>query len=387
MKFSFFCMNTYHDPAKFGPEYTTYPMPSKYYDPEVGIRSVEDHLEMVRLADRTGFDWVSASEHHGWHILQVPNASVLLGAITQVTKRMKIAWMGPLVSMNNPVRVAEEAAMLDQLSGGRLILLCLRGTPNEFLSYGARPDETRPRTQEAIELIERAWSEPRPFSWQGRYFKFRTVSVWPGVTQRPVPIISSGNSLESATFAAKHRHGIGISYYPVELVADLVAFYKKECERFGWEPSPEQILYRCFGGVGESDEHAEDLEQRYYGGGGGLTTPISGRGKQVAGEFKVPEPPKRIGTDADPGGTKDKGAQGFALGKLAFKGSAETVVEQVREFVARTGVGVIDISFNGGGLTKDEVYASMQRFGEDVIPHVRDTDGGAAVREVSGVAH
>jgi alkanesulfonate monooxygenase SsuD/methylene tetrahydromethanopterin reductase-like flavin-dependent oxidoreductase (luciferase family) len=381
MKFSFFMMNTYADPEKFGAAYTTYPMPAKYYDPEVGLKSVADHMEQARLAEELGFDWISASEHHGWHILQTPNASLMLAALSQVTTRVKLAWMGPLVSMNNPIRVAEEAAMLDQLSGGRLIVLFLRGTPNEFLAYGVRPAETRPRTQEAIELISRLLVEPQPFSWQGRYFQYRNATVWPGLTQRGLfPIISSGNSLESATFAAKHHHGLGISYYPTELVADLVAFYKQECERFGWEPSPDQILYRCFAGVGENDEHADDMERRYYGGGAGITTPMYGRGKLLAAELKVPEPPKRVGSDQ-----KDGGASGFAFGQLSLKGSADTVVEQIREFSARTGVGVYDVSFNGGGLSGEEALASLRRFGEEVIPRVRALEGTKEQPEVAGV--
>jgi alkanesulfonate monooxygenase SsuD/methylene tetrahydromethanopterin reductase-like flavin-dependent oxidoreductase (luciferase family) len=195
-----------------------------------------------------------------------------------------------------------------------------------------------------------------------------------------MPIYSSGNSLESAAFAARMRHGLAISYYAPDLVADLVAFYRQECERHGWAPSPDQILYRCFVGVGESDEHANDIQARFYGGGMGIMTPMHGRGKHLAGELRVPEPPKRVGSDR-----KDGGASGFAFGQMTFRGSAETVIRQVREFVDLTGVGVLDVSFNGGGLTTEESFDSLRRFAHDVIPHVRDLNRVANEQEVVGV--
>src|SRR5262247_2107307 len=183
MKASFFCTHSYASPEPF--KHPGWPVPPGLYRPEVGLRSVEVTLEQAKLADELGFDWVSCSEHHYTPLLQTPNANVFAAALSQVVRRAKIAVLGPLVSMVNPVRTAEELAMLDQLSGGRLIALFLRGTPNEFLAYGVNPQETRARTQEASELIVRALTEPETFGWEGRYFRFRTVAVWPRAIQQP----------------------------------------------------------------------------------------------------------------------------------------------------------------------------------------------------------
>jgi alkanesulfonate monooxygenase SsuD/methylene tetrahydromethanopterin reductase-like flavin-dependent oxidoreductase (luciferase family) len=225
MKASFFCTNTYLSAEPF--RYPGWPTPPRLYRAEIGLKSVEVALEQAKLADDLGFDWVSCSEHHYTPLLQTPNAMVFAGALSQVVKRAKIAVLGPLVSMNNPVRIAEELAMLDQLSHGRLVVLFLRGTPNEFLAYSTNPDETRARTQEASVLITRALTEPEPFGWEGRFWRFRTVSVWPGPIQQPhPPMFYSGNSFESATFAAKHHLGLGVSFYPVNLVAQIMRYYK-----------------------------------------------------------------------------------------------------------------------------------------------------------------
>ena len=237
MKVSYLCANTYLGTAAL--KHPGWPTPQQYFEPAEAARSYAINFDLARLADELGFDWVSTSEHHYSPRLLAPNAFVLSAALSQVVRRAKIAVLGPLVAMNNPVRIAEELALLDQLSGGRCIVLFLRGTPNEFLSYGVNPDETRARTQEATTLIVRSLTEGRPFGWIGRYYRFRTVSVWPGSVQQPhPPFYYSGNSKESAGFSASERLGMGISFYPVPFAAQLTEHYRQECARHGWHPTP-----------------------------------------------------------------------------------------------------------------------------------------------------
>lgn len=166
LQFSLVCAGTYADPAFFA-ETPAWPVPRAAYDPAVGRLSTEVCFDEAELAEELGFDMVSVSEHHYWPLIPTPNAALTAAALTQRTKRVRLGWLGPLVSMSNPVRIAEEAAQLDEMSGGRLSLLFLRGTPNEFLAYNVNPDETRARTQEATQLIVRALSEPQPFGWRG----------------------------------------------------------------------------------------------------------------------------------------------------------------------------------------------------------------------------
>jgi alkanesulfonate monooxygenase SsuD/methylene tetrahydromethanopterin reductase-like flavin-dependent oxidoreductase (luciferase family) len=78
---------------------------------------------------------------------------------------IKIALLGPIVPQSNPVQLAEEMAMLDTMAEGRLIVGMLRGTTNEMLTYDLNPEESRERTDEGMELILRAWTEPQPFGW------------------------------------------------------------------------------------------------------------------------------------------------------------------------------------------------------------------------------
>ena len=373
MKASFFCTNSYLSPEPF--QHQGWPTPPRYSRPEVGVQSAEFAFEQARIADEAGFDWIACSEHHYMPGLQTANPAIFAAALTRVVKRARIAVLGPLVSMTNPVRTAEELAMLDQLSGGRLIALFLRGTPNEFLAYGVNPQETRARTQEASELIVHALTEPEPFGWEGRYFRFRTIAVWPRVIQQPhPPLFYSGNSIESATFAAANHFGLGVSYYPPHLVAQLTAHYQQECIKRGWRPIPDQLIYRTFLGVAETDKEADAMKSRFFGLGAVIAATTKGRASAMGmPKFDSGLAARELGNDADGKNSEaDKGQAGFGFGGLQFCGSPETVVKQIREFHELTGIGVLDVSFGGAGLTAEESRRSFHLFAREVLPRIRN---------------
>jgi alkanesulfonate monooxygenase SsuD/methylene tetrahydromethanopterin reductase-like flavin-dependent oxidoreductase (luciferase family) len=386
MKISYLCTNSYADPAVLSQ--ASFPYPPGLYDPEVGARSVEGALANARLADELGFDWVSVSEHHYAPGIMSPNALVWAGALTQVVKRAKIALLGPIVSVNNPVRLAEEIAMLDMISGGRVVVFLLRGTPNEFNTYHVNPSETRERAQEAIKLIERALSEPQPFGWEGRYFRYPTVAVWPRPTQTPhPPIYSSGNSPESCVFAAKNHHGLAMSFIPPHLVAEAVQLYKSECARAGWEPAPDQIMYRSILSIGEDEEEVR-TQQRMRASrrrpraeydtapvGLGPLSWLEAAGGNVADAVNGIAPAE--------GGREDGAARagpGFGLGSTQFAGTPNMIVEQIKAFHEMTGVGVLDFGILG---RPDVVARRLRMVAEEVIPHVRDV---GAVTHVQGAS-
>jgi alkanesulfonate monooxygenase SsuD/methylene tetrahydromethanopterin reductase-like flavin-dependent oxidoreductase (luciferase family) len=386
MKASFFCTNTYLAPEAFARP--GWPASPKLYRPEIGVRSADYALEQARLADEAGFDWVSCSEHHYMPLLQTPNPNVFAAALTQVVKRARIAVLGPLVSMNNPVRVAEEFAMLDQLSKGRLVMLFLRGTPNEFLAYGVNPDETRARTQEASALIVRALTEPEPFGWEGRFFRFRTIAVWPGPIQRPhPPIFYSGNSLESASFAAANHFGLGMSYYPPQMVSQLALYYREQCAKSGWRPTTDQLIYRTFVGVAEDDKTAAGMKERFFGLTATVASMTAGRGAAVKAltPFGAAESLARD-RERKSAPKPDQGQAGFGFGALQFCGSPDAVVQQIANFHALTGVGVLDVSFGGAGLTPQEAERSFRLFSREVLPRIRSIGAGDAPRAVNEAA-
>src|SRR5215472_11953738 len=155
----------------------TWPAPTSDFSVEVAERSMLTSLEQFELADQLGFDWVTVAEHHFAPMSLTPNPMVMAGALTQVVKRARIALLGPNVPILNPVRVAEEFAMLDTLTDGRLIAGLMRGTPNEYVTYNTNPAESRAIFEEAVLLIRHAWTQAQPFGWEGRHFQFRAISL------------------------------------------------------------------------------------------------------------------------------------------------------------------------------------------------------------------
>lgn len=332
MKFGIICSNAYTEPAAWE---HAYPPPRSAFDARVGQRMLEDTIEQAVLADELGYDHVSVTEHHSIPLACSPNAAVLAGALSRVVKRATIAFFGPLVSVNNPVRLAEEIAMLDQLTDGRLIVLPLRGTPQEHVIYNnIDPAQTRAITEDGTLLIRKALTETEPFSWKSEHFDFPVVSVWPGRTQVPhPPIFYSGNSTESALFAARNRFPIAISFHGTEQVAELTALYREAAAQAGWMPGPDDIAYRGYIALGATSAEAEEIARTF----------LPGKAKE--------------------GGIKS------ALGSVQFRGDVDQVTEQIREFQDRTGVGRLDVSF--GRSYQAVAMAAIRSFGENVLPGFR----------------
>ena len=192
---------------------SAWPVPNRLFDAEQAVTAVETHLEEVELADSLGFDWIGCAEHHYSPGSLAPNVSVVAAAITQRAKHARICIMGALLPLTNPVRIAEEYALIDTLSGGRLVAGLLRGAPYEYLVYNVAPAEPRARFEEAWELVMHAWCDTEPFGWDGTHYQFRNVSIWPRPVQQPLPpVFISGSSRESAEFAARKHIGLGLAF-------------------------------------------------------------------------------------------------------------------------------------------------------------------------------
>ena len=233
MKVSYFETGRYVSPPYLPREW---PVPPANYDPTVGAEALRGMVERVKFVEALGFDWISLSEHHYSPRILTPSPVVSATWLAARVDTIKIALLGPIVPVSNPIRVAEELAMLDTLAPGRIVVGLLRGTTNEYLSYDLNPQEARERTDEGMELILKAWTEPQPFGWQGRHFQYRTVSIWPRPQDPPPPTYALGTSAEAGEFAARHHIGLGVSYGTFEVMAQATGHYRQRCAHYGWQP-------------------------------------------------------------------------------------------------------------------------------------------------------
>src|ERR1700733_12136621 len=261
MKISYFETGRYRAPETLPGQW---PMPSGAYDSDAGAQVYQGMVERIEFVERLGFDWVSLSEHHYSPRILTPSPPLAAAYIAARVHTIKIALLGPIVSHSNPVRLAEELAMLDTMADGRLVVGLLRGTSNEALTYDLNPQESRDRTDEGLELILKAWTEPQPFGWQGRHFQTRTVSVWPRPATLPhPPTYALGTSREAADFAARNHIGLGVSYGPFDVMGRATGYYRDQCARHGWQPDADQIIFRANIILAETDDAAQRMLEAY----------------------------------------------------------------------------------------------------------------------------
>ena len=159
-------------------------------------------LELVRLAERVGFDSAWVSEHHGSSDGYLPSLLPMLAAFAAVTERMELGTGVVLTPLHDPLRLAEDAAVVDQLSGGRLILGIGNGwREEEFRMFGASRAERGARTEETIEVLRRAWTGRR-FSFEGRTLRYDRVKVTPQPARPGGPPILLGGYDRKAVIRA-----------------------------------------------------------------------------------------------------------------------------------------------------------------------------------------
>ena len=357
MKISYFETGRYAPPADTP---RVWPVPSGACDPTTVSAALRGMAERGRFVEKLGFDWISLSEHHYSPRILTPSPAVSAAWLVGQVDRIKIALLGPIVPTSNPVRVAEEFAMLDALAPGRIVAGLLRGTANEYLSYDLNADEARGRTDEAMELIVRAWSEPEPFGWRGRFFQYRTVSIWPrGQPDGPQSYVL-GTSAEAGSFAARHRMGMGVSYGPFEVMARATAHYRRECEAHGWTPGPDDIVFRANMILGETDEKAEAM---LAARDARAPFPIGGRLRDAL---------IAVDTSRNIAGQKMPANVGGVL-PISFCGGPDRVIEQIRRCRDVVGTGVLDISLTDPGTDSlDAMMDALDLFGRAVLPRVRD---------------
>jgi len=352
-----------------------YPTPNKDYDPVVGQKLYHDYVDLLVYAENCGFDWVACNEHHFSPYGLMPNCNLIGSILTRETKNIRLAMVGNLLPLSNPIRVAEEYAMLDVMSGGRLIAGFMRGVPHEYIAYNSPPGESRARQKEAAELIIKCWTEPEPFGWEGEFYQFKSVSIWPRPIQRPHPmVLMSASNEESAVFAAKNRAVMAMG-----LIADMklaranVDIYTETARLGGWEPTPAHIMMGASTCICETDEEAHEVFASaldYFHGT--LMKPTLDALKLVlqAGYFNKQKAGASYDSRLDKVTAKKTIQEMIDSGSI-FCGSPKSVVEQIRRFHAELGCGGINLSMQIGNLPIPVVRRGMELFRDQVLPQVR----------------
>ena len=236
-------------------------LPNSYFDPEKGAALYNRYLDELELCAELGFDGICVNEHHQNAYGLMPSPVVMASALARRTKSCRIAILGNAFCLrDHPLTLAEEHAMIDVMTRGRLISGFVRGVGSEYFSLGANPVHSLERHQEACELVVRAWSEPGPFAFEGKHYHFEYVNLWPRPYQKPHPPVwcPSMGSIETIEWAAHpdRKYVYLQNFSPTESVARYLDLYRETAQRYGYEAASDRIGWCAPIYVGESDEAA-----------------------------------------------------------------------------------------------------------------------------------
>ena len=349
--------------------------PNSLFDPEKGGPLYNEYIDSLCYAEELGFDGVCVNEHHQNAYGLMPSPNLIAAILARQTSRVKIAVIGNALPLYNPpTRVAEEFAMLDCISGGRLIAGFVVGGGPEYYSYGINPTYAREMFREAHDLIIKAWTEPGPFRFFSKHYKLNYVNPWPRPIQQPHPPIwiPGVGSIETMEFVAKRRYAyMGIPYFHIDVFRRTFDMFREACGREGYEPDPEQMGWAIPVYVAETDEQARrEFEPHLW--------------------YFIKK--LLLGLDiAPPGYTSIKSAMAIdknrgkfmasvetwdeiEKGVYAIVGSPETVREKLAHYRKQLGVGNILTAPQMGSVTHEQARRSLKLFAEEVMPYVRQTE-------------
>ena len=367
----------YTDIDKAGQDW---PVANKQFDPQKGMKMFNHYVEDKIAAEDAGFDWIGCNEHHMSPYGLMPNPNLVGAVLANRTNRAGILQSGVIVPLVNPIRLAEEYAMIDVMSNGRLVAGFMRGIPHEYVAYNVSPDESYERMDEAIELIKRCWTEPEPFGWEGKYYQYRAVSIWPKPVQQPMPrIVMSASSEQSARIAAKNRAIAGIlALTSMENGREAIARYKRLALEYGWRVTPQDILIGMPCCVAPTYDEAKKLlqsGQEYFFGvlGGGIRT----------AQKLVVQKSRYYGSAAEAKKLKGKavnermGQKGMTFDErveagLILCGTPEMVVDQITRLQSELGHGRMNITLKMGNMPDEFVTRSMNYLKKIVFPAVKN---------------
>jgi alkanesulfonate monooxygenase SsuD/methylene tetrahydromethanopterin reductase-like flavin-dependent oxidoreductase (luciferase family) len=358
-----------------------YPLPGKHFDPEVAAKTYADSIQQWKELDRLGFDGLGLNEHHTTvhGMMNAPNMMAAVAA--QHTEKLKFMQLGNLLPLHNPLRIAEEVAMADCMSRGRVLAGFARGNTREYGVFQVKMSESRERFEEAFDIIMKAWTT-EVFSHEGKYWSFKDISIWPRPFQQPHPPIwvPFTGSKETIEWAAKHNLSAVLPAGAKGVTQDMVGYFAKSLAAHGHKIKPDQVGLLTDAWVADSKEAA--LKQNgpnflyfnqtlwHHGSLAGVAEP--NRGGYVTStsyDYIKPENRKHAGMDREKiRRTEMKDIEERVhSGHLAW-GSPQEVADHLIEVGEAAGANVLVLNFNLGAVPHELMMEQIRRFGRDVLP-------------------
>jgi natural product biosynthesis luciferase-like monooxygenase protein len=326
----------------------------------------KDFFDEVVAAEELGFEAVWIGEHHFDRYI-CPSPAVVAAAIARSTKKLRIGTAVALLPHHDPIRLAEDYAMVDLLSGGRLDFGVGRGfIKTIYDGFNQSMADSRERFTEALEIIERAWSQ-ETFSYEGRFRTVRDVRLLPRPLQKPTPPIymAAAASPESFVAAGEKGHSLLLALFalPLSALKENVQLYRETLSKAGYSPQQREIAAGYHSFVDETAEQARRKWEPHYM-------------RYLRFVASLLPPPEEIE------GTQYEAFKRFGehLKHVTFEqmypdrvlcGTPAQCVDRIGMLQEELGITHFHVYMDLGGLDHREVMRSLERFATKVIPHFR----------------
>jgi alkanesulfonate monooxygenase SsuD/methylene tetrahydromethanopterin reductase-like flavin-dependent oxidoreductase (luciferase family) len=356
------------------------PVPSNFFDPLKGAANYAEHLDEMTYCEELGLDGVVFNEHHYSSYGTMPSPNLIAAALSQRTNRIKIGVLGNILPLrNHPVRVAEEYAMIDCLSNGRLIAGFVRGIPAEYVWYGVNPEESRGRFQEAYDLIMTAWTNS-VWSFEGEFFNLKDCAVWPRPVQQPhPPIWIAARSAESIEWCVKRHLPCAQVYQTTGQIEDTFNYYRSKAKEDGWEAKPDDFILCRHIYIDHSNKEAQEIAEpamRYFfsvynrGFNDAINQTAADQQKLLAKltserSFNYFREGNRSRIDFSTLGWDELVKSGYMIA-----GDPDSVARQIQDQMKQIGADHFMGMFHIGNLAHEKVTSSLDLFKKEIMPRL-----------------
>lgn len=355
-------------------------LPNKHWDSVLGKSALDTYFDTLAFGEKLGFDGILTTTQMGGPVGMTPSANLAAAYLIAKTSRVKVGTIGPILNTyTSPIRAAEDLALLDVMSGGRLIIGLPMGHGMNYHAAGVmNPTHARDRYWESHDLMVKAFTDDGPFEWQGKYFHVPYANLWPKPIQKPYPDvwIPAAGSAVTLDRAARHKYTYQALFSPRKVLKKNVNTFRDLARKYGYEAGPDQVALVIFIHVAETDAQARLEAEPHLQW---LFQNINRSKHHDAfppGHFSV----ESIRAAMTGGGYRDRDIGKMTFDQLttegwAIIGSPKTVRDQLESITDELGAGKLIHVADLGAMPNWLIRKSLTLMAEEVIPHFRDSDG------------
>jgi alkanesulfonate monooxygenase SsuD/methylene tetrahydromethanopterin reductase-like flavin-dependent oxidoreductase (luciferase family) len=392
IQFYFFHHHHYAQvPSENGRFKTTWVVPpaGELFDRDKAVDLYRHHLRMVKLAEDLGFDGICINEHHNTVYSMTPAVSVMGAAVATVTNRAKIMVAGVPVNLTYPNRLAEEYAMLDLMSGGRMEFAFPLGTGMEYWSNNGliNPVTSRARFRESLDILLKAWTAEEPIRYEGDFYTYRYLNPWPKPYQKPYPklfVVGSG-SMETVELASDFDMGYSLVFIPIPAQLKAFARMRELAEQRGKEVKPDELIIVVIAYVADTDEEAMREARPYIETFWSWFHRVPPKYLLPPGYVSTQEFLRRASDAALAHGTEASFEDMVDISRTIL-GSPDTVADTIAHWAEEANCSRINVVLEHADMPEWMTVKNMTLFTKEVIPRIRAKGTRATVTDTRQLA-